>query len=93
MDLIIPILAAVVGLVLVVFLVVMFKSHRSGGGKVNRSANRDAIIKDATKRLEQNPRDTHALAELGNLYFTEENWDQAYKTYSVIAELGSHGHN
>jgi len=86
MDLLIPISAAVVGLILIIFLKIMFKG-RSGGGK--HSKGRDTIIKNATKRLDQNPRDPGALAELGDLYYREENWDQAFKTYGTLAEMGS----
>jgi tetratricopeptide (TPR) repeat protein len=43
--------------------------------------------------LDQNPRDPEALAELGDLYYREENWDQAYKTYGTLSELGTQGPN
>ena len=88
MDFLIPVLAAVVGLVLVIFLVLMFRD-RAGGTK--HSKGRDMIIKSATRRLEQNPRDPVALSEMGDIYFREENWEQAYKTYGTLIELGSQG--
>jgi len=87
MDFLIPVLAAVVGLALIIFLVMMFLG-RSGGGGGKRSKGRDAIVKNANKRLEQNPRDPEALTELGDLYYREENWEQAYKTYESLSELG-----
>ena len=90
MDFLIPVLAAVVGLILIIFLVIMFVG-RSGGGK--RSKGRDAIVKNASKRLEQNPRDPEALAEMGDLYYREENWDQACKTYGTLTELGHQAPN
>jgi len=90
MGFMIPVLAAVVGLMVIIFFVSMF-SHRSGSGK--HSKNRDAAFKNATKRLEQNPRDPDALAVLGDCYYREEKWDQAFKTYGTLAELGSQAEN
>ena len=92
MDFLIPGMASAVGLILIVFFMVIFRggSGRSGG---KRAKSRDAILRAAGKRLEQYPRDPQALSELGDLYFREENWDQAYRTYGTLAELGSQGPN
>ena len=83
----IPILAAVAGIAVIIFLIMTFLG-RSGGGSSNRFKGRDATLKKANKRLEQNPRDPQALSELGDLYYREENWDQAYRTYGTLAEIG-----
>ena len=91
MGFLILIMAAFVGIILIVFFYVFFGSSSKGGGK--RSKGRDAILKSAGKRLQQNPRDPQALAELGALYYREENWEQAYKTYGSLAELGRQGPN
>jgi tetratricopeptide (TPR) repeat protein len=88
MDSLIPVLAAVVILVVGIFLVMMIKSRSAGGGGGGRSKGRDAIIKTATKRLAQNPHDVDALNSLGDLYFREEGWEQAYKNYGTLLELG-----
>jgi tetratricopeptide (TPR) repeat protein len=89
MDFLIPVLAAVVGVILVVFLVVIFAGKSGKGGK--RSKGRDEMVRNASKRLNQNPRDAEALSELGDLYYREESWDQAYKTYGSLMELGGQG--
>ena len=94
MDFMILVLIPVFGIVLVVFLVIMLKGRASsggggggfGGGK--RPRGREAIIKNANKRLDQNPKDAGALADLGDLYQREENWEHAYKIYGALAELG-----
>ncbi|MCL2007924.1 MAG: tetratricopeptide repeat protein [Treponema sp.] len=91
MGLMIPILAAVLGIVLVIFLVVMLRNRPAGGSVSHggkRPKGRDAIIKNANKRLDQNPKDPVALQELGDLYYMEENWEQTYKIYGSLAELG-----
>ena len=90
MDSLIPIMIGVIGLSLVVFLFITLKDKvGKGGGGVKYSRDRDAILRNATKRLDSNPRDPNALSALGDLYYREENWDQAYKTYSTLVDLGS----
>jgi tetratricopeptide (TPR) repeat protein len=63
--------------------------RKSGGGSVKKFKNREGQLRMANKRLAQNPRDPEALAVLGDLYFQEESWDRAYKTYGTLAELGN----
>ena len=92
MDFLIPVFAAVVGLALIVFLVIMLKS-RSPSLSGGMSKNRDSIIKNTKKRLDRNPRDGEALSELGDMYYREENWNEAFKTYGALAELGSQWSN
>jgi tetratricopeptide (TPR) repeat protein len=94
MDFLLPVMVAVVGLVILIFLFITYighsgKSGGSSGGK--RSRGRDSILRRANKRLDQNPRDPEALADLGDLHYREENWDEAYKTYGVLAEMGGRG--
>jgi len=89
MDFIIPILAAVVGLVLIAFLGLTILGRAKGSGRgPKQSKGRDVILKNTTKILEQNPKDPNALSDLGDLYYREENWDQAFKTYKALSELG-----
>ncbi|MDR0513022.1 MAG: tetratricopeptide repeat protein [Treponema sp.] len=87
MDFMIPVLAAVVGLSFVLFLGVIFIG-RSGKGGRKSSRGRDAIVKSAAKLLDQNPKNPNALADLGGVYYSEENWNDAYKTYGTLVELG-----
>jgi len=92
MVFLIPGLMAIVGIALIVFLFMMFLNRTRGGGP-KTTKGRDSILKSTKKRLEQNPRDPQALAELGDLYYREEAWDQAYKTYGTLAELGAQAPN
>jgi len=91
-DFLIPILMAVVGIAIIGFIFMTFL-HRSRGGGPKVSKGRDAILRSTKKRLDQNPRDPQALAELGDLYFREEAWDQAFKTYGTLADLGNQAPN
>jgi tetratricopeptide (TPR) repeat protein len=87
MDMI-PVLAAIVVLVIgVLFFTVILGRSRGGSSGGRRLKGRDARMKDAEKRLAQNPRDPDALLTMGDIYFQEEAWDRAYKTYEILVEL------
>ncbi|MDR2393206.1 MAG: tetratricopeptide repeat protein [Treponema sp.] len=72
-------------LVVVVVLVVRLKQDGSTPNK--RAKNQEILFKQASKWLEQNPRDPEALVIVGNIYFKEHNWNAAFKTYEILAEL------
>ena len=84
MDSLIPILAAVVVLVAGVFFVMMIKGRPRDGKQ--SSGNRDKALREATKRLSQDPKNPEALSVVGEIYFREEAWDQAFKTYGALLE-------
>jgi tetratricopeptide (TPR) repeat protein len=86
---IMPVLAAFVALVFMIFLVMIISGRSRSGktGRAKRAKGRDFILKDANKRLAQNPRDAEALLSLADIYFQEETWDKAYKTYEILIEL------
>lgn len=81
---IISILAA--GLILGIgsVLVVSFMG-RSRGAKKNKG--RDAIVREANKKLAQNPRNPEALLAMGDIYYQEKNWDPAFRTYETLGEM------
>jgi tetratricopeptide (TPR) repeat protein len=79
----ISILAAVLVLGAAAVAIALFAGKAKGG----KSKGRDAIARDATKKLSQNPRDPDALLAMGEIYFEDQKWEQAYKTYEVLTEL------
>ncbi|MDR1287670.1 MAG: tetratricopeptide repeat protein [Treponema sp.] len=83
----ISILAAVVALGLAVFLFMIIKGRSGGASGIKRTKGREAMVKDANKRLAQNPRDPEALNVLGDIYFQDGEWERAFKTYEVLSEL------
>jgi len=92
MELAIPIaITAVVclsGVALFVVLAGGKKGGRSAGPKRRfKAKDRNAILKDANKRLAGNSKDPEALLELGELYYVEQAWDKAFKTYETLADL------
>jgi tetratricopeptide (TPR) repeat protein len=87
MSALIPILAAALVLGIGAVAVVTLMGRTKGGGK--RTKGRDSIMKDANKKLTQNPRDPEALLAMGDIYFQEETWDLAFRTYETLSDLTS----
>lgn len=78
-------------LIILVFLVIITsitgkKSKAQNGSKTRK---RSVIIKDATKKLSQNPHNVPALTELSNLYYQEHNWEKALPLLEELLKLTS----
>ncbi|MCL2270673.1 MAG: tetratricopeptide repeat protein [Treponema sp.] len=89
----VPVLIAVFVLALGVGLFIILSGKLGGGGigGGKRSKDREARLKEANKRLAQNPLDPQALNMAGEAYFEEEAWDKAIKTYETLSDLLSRG--
>jgi tetratricopeptide (TPR) repeat protein len=89
-----PVIIGVVAIVLVISIVFMLKGVTRGvslgGGKMSK--DREASLKEASKRLAQNPNDPEALKTLANTYFEEQNWEKAMKTYEQLTDQVTMGH-
>lgn len=85
---ILPILLVIV-LLAVVLVVMLLASERQRGKKrkPQRPKSRDAIVKEASRKLSQNPKDAEALSALGDVYYKDEAWDKAFKTYETLIDL------
>lgn len=65
------------------------KKKDSAIPRKKKSRDRASIIREATKRLAQNPRDPEGLNAMGSLYYQEQEWDKAYTAYEVLVDLAS----
>ena len=85
----VSILAAVLGLVIIVVLFIMLSGRSKGGGmfKGRGEKSRDVLSKEASKRLAQNPRDPEALYTMGDIYFQDSAWEKALKAFETLIEL------
>jgi tetratricopeptide (TPR) repeat protein len=83
-----PILIAVIGLagVVIIFMLIMGRKAEPGSGR-RRTLGKDSVMRNAAKRLSQNPRDPQALQEMGDIYFQEESWADAMKTYEILTDV------
>jgi tetratricopeptide (TPR) repeat protein len=84
----IPILIGVIAIVLVVIIIFMIAGRGKGpsSGPVKKSKTNDAALKEASKRLAQNPNDQEALRVIANSYFESGSWDKAMKTYETLID-------
>jgi tetratricopeptide (TPR) repeat protein len=80
-------LTVVIVLILIAIAMAFVLGRSKGGGRHKLTKGREAIIRDAQKRLDQNPKDVDALLQLGNLYFDEETWDKAYSIYETLVNM------
>jgi len=95
MDLL-PVVIVVIFLALVVIVgnavLSRGKSSTGKGGKKGRkikAKDHAQILREANRRLAQNPKDPEALAALGDVYFAEQSWDKSYKAYETLLEAAA----
>ena len=48
--------------------------------------NKAAVIREASKRLAQNPNDSAALLMAGDIYFQDQDWEKAYASYAPLLD-------
>jgi len=82
-----PVIIAVLAIILVITIIIMGKNILSGGmGGGGRTKDIEAALKEANRRLSQNPNDPVALHILASAYFDDQKWDKAMKTYEQLIE-------
>lgn len=92
MSAFLPLLIIGLGIVVLTLLLVILipalrrSRQKQGGGKTKKNKNRDQLLKEANKRLSQNPKDSQALAILAEIYFNDANWEMAITTYAALLE-------
>jgi tetratricopeptide (TPR) repeat protein len=78
---------AVVG-VLLFFIIGKSKPGAAGRSKErNKNKSYDAALKEASRRLQVNPKDPAGLSAMGDLLYQEGVWENAFKTYETLAGL------
>ncbi|MBR1403095.1 MAG: tetratricopeptide repeat protein [Treponema sp.] len=75
-------LIAVVIIVAFGAIVISFTTRKKGGKK-GKQKSRAQILRDATRKLAQDPHNPDALISLGDLYYNERAWDKAYPIYET----------
>ena len=61
-------------------------SLKGGGKSLTSKKNKAAIIREASKRLAQNPNDSAALLMVGDIYFQDQDWEKAYASYAPLMD-------
>ena len=79
----------VIAAALLIYAAISSKKRKSGGRKnpKGKTKDRTIIIRDANRRLSQNPRDAEALKWLADLYYQEGDFEKSRKTYEILVDL------
>lgn len=85
-----PVIAALLAITIIILISVYFstvgkRSSKSKGS--TKKKDRNTLLREANKRLASNPRDHNALKTIADLYYDEETWDKAMKTYGILMNL------
>ncbi|MFW5690100.1 MAG: tetratricopeptide repeat protein, partial [Spirochaetota bacterium] len=67
--------------------ILLAASRSSRRGKSGRSKDKNVLLRDANRALAQNPKDAHALNTLADIYYTEQSWEKAARTYGLLMDL------
>jgi tetratricopeptide (TPR) repeat protein len=91
-----PILLAVLGLIVVLiigwyFMIVVPNAKKKPGS--GKTKDRASVLKDATRRLAINSKDPEALMALADVYFGDNDFEKASKTYSILSTMTSSNPN
>jgi len=86
---VIPIIASLAAVIIIVVFVIKGRKNSKTNSKLEKAkaTDRNAIIKEANRRLAQNPKDPAALLYLAELHYSEKNWDKAYKLFEILLQL------
>lgn len=89
MDSVISILIAVIAIagVIILLMQISHKKTSSSAAPVNRQKGRQAIIRDATRKLSQDAHNPAALNSLSTLYFEEHLWDKAFPLFETMTRI------
>ena len=82
-----PILIAIIVVVAFVAVLMLFSGSKDKKGKKGKQKSRQVIIKDATKKLSQNPHNPDGLIPLADLYYQEHSWDKALPLYDTMVNI------
>ncbi|MFP4179270.1 MAG: tetratricopeptide repeat protein [Spirochaetaceae bacterium] len=85
---IIPIVVALSALI-IIFVAFSSKNKQGSSKKNNKLHQKDSAtrVKEAQKRLTQNPKDAEALQIVAENHFNEGRYDKAMRTYELLIEL------
>ena len=72
-------------LALVILIAGKVKSAKNGMAEEKRK-DVSALMRDATKRLTQNPQDVTGLNMMGEVAFQQQNWEKAYSCYASLMD-------
>jgi tetratricopeptide (TPR) repeat protein len=88
MFLLLPVVVVATAL-FIIFVITLGKNKNHGDKKNKKLMGKDsaAVIREANRRLSQNPKDAEALTALAEAHFNDGRFDKALRTYNILIEL------
>ena len=83
----IPVIIVLLIIFIVAFTIYRKKIEKKEKKSKTKGKSRDIIVRDATRKLALNPKDTIALEALGEVYYNEEDWEKTMRTYGLLQEI------
>ncbi|GMO46947.1 MAG: tetratricopeptide repeat protein [Treponemataceae bacterium] len=80
-----PVLIA--GIAVLIIVIILLNVRSKNGSKEPKQKSRSSIIRDAQKKLTQNPHNPQALKDLSGLYYKEHLWEKAFPLFSTLLEI------
>lgn len=77
----------IVGFVVLLTLAIVTMRSRSQGNSRSKDKDSKTILKEANKRLSQNPKDPIGLLQLADIHYRANEWDKARKNYAILMDL------
>ncbi len=91
MSLVLPLLPVIIiaAVIVLLYIFTIGRKDHNLGQKVQKLGGREraTVIREANRRLGQNPRDVAALQSLGEIYYNDEDFEKAMKTYAILVSL------
>jgi len=78
---------ATIGVLIIAVVMLLKRERGSDGRQKSRSRDRNIVIREATRRLAQDPRDVPALQDLARIAFEDEDFDVSYKHYRSLLSM------
>lgn len=87
---------AVIVLLVIAILILVVGYFAIAGARSRRETKRSAprkdrntLLKEANRQLANNPRDHKALQTIADVYYEEQTWDKAMKTYGILMNMSA----
>lgn len=87
MDVLFPIIIAILVLGIGVLAVSYLLANKDKLKKPENTKDRTTLMREANRKLAQDPHNPHALNTLANIYFTEHQWAKAFPLYNLMLDI------
>ena len=94
-PILIGVIVAATLVIILMMLRTMGKKNEDSAPKENSPSDkiqkkgRNAIIKEAEKKLQHDPHNVIALKALGELYYSEKNWEKTWNIYKTLYDIST----